>query len=222
LLKSTMLQLDSAFSERAYGCGSFSEFVDRLKKSEYINVSGTGGRYIIERKSSTPIEAPNPEEAIPLLRDVLEIHRIDVENGVPADQLLEWVKQENDEFDNVKYGFQEFSEFLNFAQDKTVVRIEPDEERGLMVYLGAEFYPPAPPQRTQEEIVSEYDEVQPFVPGQPTIFEPSPPPAPEPKPQKRPRVTRKRTDGNTSRATKSTATRKRTTTPRKKPPQGNS
>src|SRR5690242_4692640 len=33
LLKSTMLQLDSTFSERAYGAGSFSEFVDRLKKS---------------------------------------------------------------------------------------------------------------------------------------------------------------------------------------------
>src|SRR5690242_7650078 len=46
LLKSTMLQLDSAFSERAYGCGSFSEFVERLKKADYINVSGTGGRYI--------------------------------------------------------------------------------------------------------------------------------------------------------------------------------
>src|ERR671918_532076 len=31
LLKSTMLQLDSAFSERGYGCGSFSDFVDKLK-----------------------------------------------------------------------------------------------------------------------------------------------------------------------------------------------
>jgi uncharacterized protein (TIGR00288 family) len=222
LLKSTMLQLDSAFSERAYGCGSFSEFVERLKRSEFINVSGTGGRYIIERKSSAPIEAPNPEEAIPLLRDVLEIHRIDVENGVPADQLLEWVRQENPDFDVLRYGFQEFGEFLNFAQDKTVVRIEPDEERGLMVYLGAEFYPPAPPLKTEQEIVSEYDEVQPFVPGQPTIFEPSPPPAPEPKPAKRPRVTRKRTgDGNTGRTAKTTATRKRTTTTRKKPPTGN-
>lgn len=221
LLKSTMLQLDSAFSERAYGCGSFSEFVERLKKADYINVSGTGGRYIIERKSSAPIEVPDPEEAIPLLRDVLEIHRIEVENGAVADQLLEWVKQENPDFDVQKYGLQEFGEFLNFAQDKTVVRIEPDEDRGLMVYLGAEFYPPAPPLRSEAEIVNEYDEVQPFVPGQPTIFEPTPPPAPEPKPQKRPRATRKRSDGGATRTAKSTATRKRTTTTRKKPPTGN-
>ena len=45
------------------------------------------------------------------------------------------------------YGFQEFSEFLNYAQDKTVVRIEPDEEtQSLLVYLGAEFHPPAIPE----------------------------------------------------------------------------
>ena len=54
--------------------------------------------------------------------------------------------------------------------------MEPDEERGLVVYLGAEFYPPArrplpepPPSRMEEE-----DEPQPFVEGQPTIFEPNP------------------------------------------------
>ena len=33
LLKSTMLQLDPAFSERAYGSGSFSDFVERLEES---------------------------------------------------------------------------------------------------------------------------------------------------------------------------------------------
>src|SRR5437763_14691748 len=52
LLKSTMLQLDPAFSERAYGCGSFSEFVDKLKRSEFVNVTGSGGRTLIERKAS--------------------------------------------------------------------------------------------------------------------------------------------------------------------------
>jgi uncharacterized protein (TIGR00288 family) len=229
LLKSTMLQLDSAFSERAYGSGSFSEFVEKLKKADFINVSGTGGRYIIERKAAPAVDTPEPEELIPMLRDLLEMHRLEVEDGAPADQLLEWVKAENPEFTPQKYGFQEFAEFLNFAQDKTVVRIEPDEERGLMVYLGAEFYPPAPPPREEQEVVSEYDEVQPFVPGQPTIFEPTPPPPPEPKPVKRPRVTRKRAAGagtGTTRSTRSTAKsaapRKRTTTTRKKtaPPEG--
>ncbi|MGE5487472.1 MAG: NYN domain-containing protein, partial [bacterium] len=50
LLKSTMLQLDSAFSERAYGAGSFIDFVEKLRDAGFVNVSGDEGRYVIERK----------------------------------------------------------------------------------------------------------------------------------------------------------------------------
>src|SRR5437016_119568 len=74
LLKSTMLQLDSAFTEKAYGAGSFSDFVEKLKKAEFVNVSGQGGRYIIERKTSSQPDrpTPKPEEVLPQFRDVLE------------------------------------------------------------------------------------------------------------------------------------------------------
>ncbi len=192
LLKSTMLQLDSAFSERAFGCGSFSEFVDRLKKSELVNVSGHGGRVLIERKGPMPGERPipKPEEALPLLRDVLETHRLELEEGASADELATWVSEEQPNLDWKQYGFQEFAHFLNYAQDKLVVRTEPDEERGLVVHLGAEFYPPAPPPAPPEpEQEFEEDEPQPFVEGQPTIFEPNPP-QPPPKPVKKPRAPR--------------------------------
>jgi uncharacterized protein (TIGR00288 family) len=184
LLKSTMLQLDPAFSERAYGAGSFSDFVDKLKKADFINVSGSGGRYVIERRGGHAPEkaAPRPEEALPLLRDVLETHRMELENGATAEELEQWVQAEHPEFDLAKYGFQQFSEFLNYAQDKTVVRAEPDEERGIIVQLGAEFYPPALPEPGPQAVVEEEeDEPQPIVEGQPTIFEPNPPP---PKPKK--------------------------------------
>src|SRR5271155_999570 len=90
LLKSTMLQLDSAFTEKAYGANSFSDFVEKLKKSDFVNVSGQGGRYVIERKASShqPERAqPKPEEALPALRDVLETHRLELENGVASDEL---------------------------------------------------------------------------------------------------------------------------------------
>ncbi len=148
LLKSTMLQLDSAFTEKAYGANSFSDFVEKLKKADYVNVSGQGGRYIIERKSASQPErpTPKPEEALPPLRDVLETHRLEMENGVLLDDLAAWVQTEVPNFSAAAYGFQEFSEFLNYAQDKLVVRVEPDEEKGPMVYMGAEFYPPAEPE----------------------------------------------------------------------------
>ena len=212
LLKSTMLQLDPAFNERAYGAGSFSDFVEKLKRDEMVNVSGTGGRYIIERKGSTQPERPTlkPEDLLPPLRDVLENHRLEIENGCPVEDLESWFRGEQPNFDIGSYGFQEFAEFLNYAQDKTVVRLEPHEEQGMLVTLGAEFYPPAEPPQPEPEAAPEVeeDEPQPYVEGQPTIFEPNPPPA---KPKKAParkrstkptgggaqrRPRRKKTDGN--------------------------
>ena len=58
LLKSTMLQLDSAFSEKAYGAGSFTDFVEKLQKANYVHVTGGEGRYMIKR-----IGAVGPEKS---------------------------------------------------------------------------------------------------------------------------------------------------------------
>ncbi len=104
------------------------------------------------------------------------------EGGATAEELEQWMTAEHPDFSLPKFGFQRFSELLNYAQDKTVVRSEPDEERGLIVQLGAEFYPPALPAPEPEPVLEEEeDEPQPIVEGQPTIFEPNPPP---PKPKK--------------------------------------
>jgi uncharacterized protein (TIGR00288 family) len=199
LLKSTMLQLDPAFNERAYGGSSFSDFVEKLKREDLVNVSGTGGRYIIERKGSSQPERATlkPEDLLPALRDVAENHRLDIENGVPVEDLAQWFKEEHPNLDTTAYGFQQFTEFLNYAQDKTVVRLEPHEEQGvMMVYLGAEFYPPAEPPAPEPqaatEVEEEEEEPQPYVEGQPTIFEPNPPPA---KPKRAP-AARRRTPSN--------------------------
>src|SRR5258708_38984899 len=96
LLKSTRLQLDPAFNERAYGASSFSDFVERLKRADMVNVSGTGGRYIIERKTLAQAEHPTlkAEDLLPPLRDVLENHRLEIENGCPAEDLEAWFKTE--------------------------------------------------------------------------------------------------------------------------------
>jgi hypothetical protein len=97
-----------------------------------------------------------------------------------VEDLAGWFKAEQPHFDVSGYGFQSFVEFLNYAQDKTVVRLEPHEDQGMCVSLGAEFYPPAVPPPPEPEIapeIEEEDEPQPYVEGQPTIFEPNPPPA---------------------------------------------
>jgi len=190
LLKSTMLQLDSTFTEKAYGAGSFSEFVEKLRNANFVNVTGTGGRYMIEMKGTAPPEKPlvKPEAALPYLRDVLESHRLEMEDGQAGERLAGWMADEQSGFVLKSYGFQEFAELLNFAQDKGVVRVEPDEEKGLMVFLGAEFYPPALPEPEPEKAAEEEEETQPYVEGQPSLLEPEPKPR---KPVRKKAATRK-------------------------------
>ena len=225
LLKSTMLQLDSSFSEKAYGAGSFSEFVEKLKKSDFVDVSGAEGRYTIRRKAtaSVPERVVNrPEEALPMLRDVLEMHRLELENGCAAEDLAGWVQAERPDFDSKSYGFQEFIEFLNYAQDKLLVRIEPDEEKGVLVYLGAEFYPPAPEEPAPEpaaphEVAEEEEEEgpQPIVEGQPSVFDPNPAPVTKPA---RKTQRRKPSDGGQRQQKRPSTRRPRQPRQRKAPP----
>jgi uncharacterized protein (TIGR00288 family) len=215
LLKSTMLQLDSTFNEKAYGANSFTDFVEKLQKADFVEVTGGEGRYMIRMKGGGAPEKPGakPEQAIPLLRDVLETHRFDVDNGSLAEELADWVRQDQPTFDWREYGFQEFSELLNYAQDKGLVRIQADEDKGLIVYLGSEFHPPAPPPEPEPVVAveeEEEDEPQPIVPGQPTATGEIPEPLPPPKPQRRPRAPRKQ-PGNEGQV------KKRTSRPRKKP-----
>jgi len=199
LLKSTMLQLDSTFNEKAYGASSFTDFVEKLQKADYVEVTGGEGRYMIRMKGGATPEKPGakPEEAIPLLRDVLEVHRMEMDNGAPAEELADYVHQDHPNFDLRQFGFQEFGELLNYAQDKGLVRINADEEKGITVYLGAEFHPPAAPPAPEPvaEMEEEEEGPQPLVPGQPTATGEIPLPELPPKPQRRPRAPRKTSSG---------------------------
>ena len=179
LLKSTMLQLDSSFSERAYGAGSFTDFIEKLRKADLILVTGGEGRYMISaqaRRRAGKDGAAGRGAAAPARR----AGKSSPGNGRGRHRrrsCRSGLREESPNFDWKDYGFQEFSEFLNFAQDKTVVRIEPDEEtESLMVYLGAEFHPPAIPEpdplRFRKWNGRGIEEPQPVVPGQPTAGSP--------------------------------------------------
>ncbi len=56
LLKSTLLQLDSSFSERDYGVSSFREFADKLAKNGLVALKHQG--------RSTLVELPEPNGAV--------------------------------------------------------------------------------------------------------------------------------------------------------------
>ncbi len=215
LLKSTMMQLDPTFHERGFGSSSFSDFIDKLAKAELIDVHGTGGKLTIERRGGANARPlPEPIEALPLLRDALEAHRYEMEmgDGVEPGDLAQWIAAEHPSFNAHGFGFPGFKEFLEFSQNKGVVKLKRDDERGLIVYLGREFFPPpAPRVKKEEEFYSEYDEVQPYVEGQPSIAEPNPPPVAPKKATRTARAPRKTSAAPKKAASTVTRSRKRKT-----------
>ena len=132
LLKSTMLQLDSASARRpmAPAASPISSRSSRKPTSSTSAAAAAATSSSARRRASPSGPTPKPEEALPALRDVLETHRLEMENGARRTISAGWVQAEVPNFDAGAYGFQEFSEFLNYAQDKMVVRVEPDEEKG--------------------------------------------------------------------------------------------
>src|SRR5437868_5606058 len=52
LLKSTLLQLDSTFSERTYGVGSFRDFAQKLASAGYVTLKESGRNVLVELKEN--------------------------------------------------------------------------------------------------------------------------------------------------------------------------
>jgi uncharacterized LabA/DUF88 family protein len=66
LLKSTLLQLDSTFSERNYGASSFLDFVEKLAKEGVVTLKHAGRSVMVELTggySEAPAPAPEGEAA---------------------------------------------------------------------------------------------------------------------------------------------------------------
>ena len=61
LLKSTLLQLDSTFSERTYGAGSFRDFAQKLAAAGYVTVRESGRNVIVELSEGGPSPMPGEE-----------------------------------------------------------------------------------------------------------------------------------------------------------------
>jgi uncharacterized LabA/DUF88 family protein len=79
LLKSTLLQLDSTFSERTYGVNSFRDFAQKLATAGYVTVKEAGRNVLVElaenppalpsldevRPDQKPVGAAGPEDVRP-------------------------------------------------------------------------------------------------------------------------------------------------------------
>ncbi len=58
LLKSTLLQLDSTFSERTYGAGSFRDFAQKLAAAGHVVLREAGRNVLVELSDTVPVSSP--------------------------------------------------------------------------------------------------------------------------------------------------------------------
>ncbi|MEE8176842.1 MAG: NYN domain-containing protein [Acidobacteriota bacterium] len=146
LLKSTMLQLDSSFTERDYGTSSFRHFVEMLNKERIVEAKRVGGQYLVELPQHEPAaeEASQAllkrEDALPTLHKALKmINESDLWGKLGFGDVRHYVARLEPDFEESRYGFGQFAELLNYAQDVGMIRLEPDAQSVLRVFPGAQF-----------------------------------------------------------------------------------
>jgi len=166
LLKSTLLQLDSTFSERNYGSSSFLDFTEKLAQTGLVLLKTSGRSVMVELnpafvESDVPVEAaqafpPSPEasadrqaestpapevtatqaEGVTFVGDVLK-----KATGARWPMYIRNVKQiiraADSSFDERRYGFGGLMDLLRACQKDGLLRMERDRRGGLRVFPGA-------------------------------------------------------------------------------------
>jgi uncharacterized LabA/DUF88 family protein len=166
LLKSTLLQLDSTFSERSYGASSFLDFAEKLASAGLVTLKHNGRSVTVELNEGfseaemaegTPEGAPQvaaqqpapdaqarpPVEATESQADgvrlVGEILGASVNARWPmyVRNLKQILRQADRGFDERRFGFAGLMDLVRACQRENLLRVERDRRGGLRVFPGA-------------------------------------------------------------------------------------
>jgi uncharacterized LabA/DUF88 family protein len=156
LLKSTLLQLDSTFSERTYGAGSFRDFAQKLAGAGYVTLRENGRNVLVELKEdaqgqSAPAETAPPRHETredrpsrePRLADgIREVRRLFQAAQNPprwpmyVRQVKQFLRGVDPTFDERRYGFASLNDLLRAAQREGLFRMERDRQGVLRFFQG--------------------------------------------------------------------------------------
>jgi len=168
LLKSTLLQLDSTFSERTYGAGSFRDFAQKLAAAGHVTLREAGRNVLVELNeagsvspvapSSAPSEEPVRDAAPPVNGNgaraadgIREVRRLfQVAQRPPRwpmyiRQLKQYLRGIDQAFDERKYGFETIGDLTRACQREGMLRVERDRQGGIRVFPGNLAVPAATP-----------------------------------------------------------------------------
>jgi uncharacterized LabA/DUF88 family protein len=173
LLKSTLLQLDSTFSERTYGAGSFRDFAQKLAAAGHVTLRESGRNVLVElsengqgaahasveegaaRGAESPArdgrDAAASESGGRAADGIREIRRLLLTSPKPPRwpmyirQLKQFLRNVDASFDERKYGFETLGDLMRACQREGLLRIERDRQGGMRIFPGniAQAPPPA-------------------------------------------------------------------------------
>ena len=179
LLKSTLLQLDSTFSEREYGAGSFRDFMEKVAESGAVTLREAGRNVLVEARTdggttlvaaeppvavaaAAPVEAETDEETLPPSPMTMQdgIRAVQTAFGGPTPprwpmyvrQAKQFLRNAIEGFDERNYGFATVVDLLRAAGKEGVLRIERDRQGAVRVFAGPKLAAaPAPPVAVEVE-----------------------------------------------------------------------
>jgi hypothetical protein len=162
LLKSTMLQLDSTFSERTYGASSFRDFAEKLASTGAVTLKESGRNILVELKEDGRVSAPasgaapeeprpqsapqppaQPASSAPRVADaVTEVRRLFQNAQQPprwpmyVRQVKQYLRGVDPSFDERKFGFQSLNDLLRACQKDGLFRMERDRQGVIRFFQG--------------------------------------------------------------------------------------
>ena len=182
LLKSTLLQLDSTFSEREYGAGSFRDFMEKVAQTGAVTLKSAGRSMMVESREDGEVEvAPEPppvagdadteeEESVPsspmTMQDGIRAVQQAFALASPPPRWPMYVRQAKqflrsriEAFDERKYGFASVVDLLRAAAKEGVLKLERDRHGAFRVFAGSKLTAPPPPVDVDEPLLDVAGEI---------------------------------------------------------------
>jgi uncharacterized LabA/DUF88 family protein len=180
LLKSTLLQLDSTFSERDYGVSSFRDFIQKLADAGFVHLKQVERSLLVElkemreeSKTAVPDDSPaTPEpmpetasapeqpaspaqasEAIRALEELLRDSRFKPHWPMYLRTFKQFLRSLQPPFDEHQYGLSNTYDLARQAHRDGLLRVERNRQGILRIFPGERF-PRAAQEPTSEEPIS--------------------------------------------------------------------
>ena len=159
LLKSTLLQLDSTFSERDYGVGSFLEFMQKMQRENMVRLRRTDRGYLVEPADgdggvaatatepaperaetepplpAAPEVAGTTQEALNLLKQAVSAASGKAPNRpLYMRQVRQGMRSLDKNFDERRYGFRGILDLLHQAQREGLIKLQRDRRGAWRIF----------------------------------------------------------------------------------------